>query len=130
MVVVTDAQTGYQTVTLTPSQTCVDTSTLGNETCPGGPLCSISEDVNNYLREITGEDFTAKDFRTWAGTVLAAMALNAVGAFETKKQAKANIKDAISAVAKYLATRRRSAGNVTFTRQCWRVISMEKQSKG
>ena len=61
-----------------------------------------SEDVNNYLREITGEDFTAKDFRTWAGTVLAAMALNALGAFETKKQAKANIKDAISAVAKIL----------------------------
>jgi len=61
-----------------------------------------SEDVNNYLREITGEDFTAKDFRTWAGTVLAAMALNAVGAFETKKQAKANIKDAIGAVAKIL----------------------------
>src|ERR1051326_5441570 len=34
-----------------------------------------SQDVNNYLREITGEDFTAKDFRTWAGTVLAAIAL-------------------------------------------------------
>jgi DNA topoisomerase I len=61
-----------------------------------------SDDVNNYLKEITGEDFTAKDFRTWAGTVLAAMALNAVGAFETKKQAKANIKDAIGAVAKVL----------------------------
>src|SRR5213083_3293319 len=61
-----------------------------------------SQDVNDYLREIAGEDFTAKDFRTWAGTVLAAMALNAVGAFETKKQAKANIKDAISAVAKIL----------------------------
>jgi DNA topoisomerase I len=61
-----------------------------------------SEDVNDYLREITGEDFTAKDFRTWAGTVLSAMALNAVGAFETKKQAKANIKNAISAVAKVL----------------------------
>jgi DNA topoisomerase I len=61
-----------------------------------------SEDVNNYLREVTGEDFTAKDFRTWAGTVLAAMALNAVGAFETKKQAKANIKQALGAVAKIL----------------------------
>ena len=61
-----------------------------------------SEDVNSYLREITGEDFTAKDFRTWAGTVLTAMALHAVGAFETKKQAKANIKDAISAVSKIL----------------------------
>ena len=61
-----------------------------------------SQDVNDYLREITGEDFTAKDFRTWAGTVLAAIALNAAGAFETKKQAKANIKNAIGAVAKIL----------------------------
>ena len=61
-----------------------------------------SQDVNDYLREITGEDFTAKDFRTWAGTVLAAIALNAVGTFETKKQAKANIKQAIGAVAKIL----------------------------
>jgi DNA topoisomerase I len=61
-----------------------------------------SEDVNDYLREITGENFTAKDFRTWAGTVLAAMALNAQEAFENKSQAKKNIKDAISAVAKIL----------------------------
>jgi DNA topoisomerase I len=61
-----------------------------------------SQDVNDYLHEITGEDFTAKDFRTWAGTMLAAIALNTVGTFETKKQAKANIKDAISAVAKIL----------------------------
>ncbi|MEY2586074.1 MAG: topoisomerase [Verrucomicrobiota bacterium] len=61
-----------------------------------------SEDVNEYLREITREDFTAKDFRTWAGTVLAAMALNAQEAFENKTQAKKNIKDAISAVAKIL----------------------------
>jgi DNA topoisomerase I len=61
-----------------------------------------SQDVNDYLREITGEDFTAKDFRTWAGTVLAAVALNAQGTFETKKQAKANIKTAICAVAELL----------------------------
>jgi DNA topoisomerase I len=61
-----------------------------------------SQDVNDYLREITGQDFTAKDFRTWAGTVLAAMALNAQETFNTKKQAKANIKDAISAVSKML----------------------------
>src|SRR4051812_27205430 len=61
-----------------------------------------SEDVNEYLREITGEDFTAKDFRTWAGTVLAAMALNAQEAFENKTQAKKKIKDAIAAVAKIL----------------------------
>lgn len=61
-----------------------------------------SQDVNDYLREITGQDFTAKDFRTWAGTLLAAMALNAQETFSTKKQAKANIKDAISAVSKML----------------------------
>jgi len=61
-----------------------------------------SQDVNDYLREITSEEFSAKDFRTWAGTVLAAIALRAVGAFETKKQAKANIKTAIAAVSKLL----------------------------
>lgn len=68
----------------------------------GGIRDITSQDVNGYLKEITGEEFTAKDFRTWAGTVLAAIALNEVGAFETKKQAKANIKTAISAVAKVL----------------------------
>lgn len=61
-----------------------------------------SQDVNDYLREITGQDFSAKDFRTWAGTVLAAIALNALGGFETQKQAKANIKEAIGAVARIL----------------------------
>jgi len=68
----------------------------------GGLRDVASQDVNDYLREITNEDFTAKDFRTWAGTVLAAIALSAVGTFETKKQAKTNIKNAISAVAKIL----------------------------
>jgi DNA topoisomerase I len=61
-----------------------------------------SQDVNDYLREITGQDFTAKDFRTWAGTVLAAVALTAVGAFENKSQAKKQITTAIKAVAKIL----------------------------
>jgi DNA topoisomerase I len=68
-----------------------------------GKVCNItSQDVNDYLREITGEDFTAKDFRTWAGTVLAAIALRKLGPFETKKQAKANIKDAVTVVSKLL----------------------------
>lgn len=72
-----------------------------------------SQDVNEYLREITGEDFTAKDFRTWAGTVLATVALSAAGEFETKKQAKAKIKNAIEAVAKIL-------GNTpAICRQCY-----------
>jgi DNA topoisomerase-1 len=61
-----------------------------------------SQDVNDYLREITGQDFTAKDFRTWAGTLLATLALNAQEEFETKKQAKANVKTAICAVAELL----------------------------
>jgi len=61
-----------------------------------------SQDVNDYLRDITSENFTAKDFRTWAGTVLAAIALNAQAGFETKKQAKANVKTAVCAVAELL----------------------------
>ena len=61
-----------------------------------------SQDVNAYLREITGEDFSAKDFRTLAGTVLTAMALNAQEKFETKKQAKSKITTAIKAVAAIL----------------------------
>lgn len=61
-----------------------------------------SHDVNDYLREITSDNFTAKDFRTWAGTVLAAIALETQGKFETKKQAKANVKTAICAVAELL----------------------------
>jgi len=61
-----------------------------------------SQDANDYLREITGENFTAKDFRTWAGTVLAAMALHAQEKFETQKQGKTNVRDAIAAVAKIL----------------------------
>jgi DNA topoisomerase I len=61
-----------------------------------------SQDVNDYLRQIAGEDFTAKDFRTWGGTVLAAIALSKQEEFETKKQAKSNIKTAICAVAELL----------------------------
>ena len=61
-----------------------------------------SEDVNEYLREISGQDFTAKDFRTWAGSVLAAMALREFEKFDTKAQAKKNLVAAIEAVAKKL----------------------------
>src|SRR5204862_366733 len=50
-----------------------------------------STDVNDYLKEITGEDFTAKDFRTWAGSVLAATALKEFEAFDSQAQAKKNI---------------------------------------
>jgi DNA topoisomerase-1 len=58
-----------------------------------------SADVNAYLKEITGEDFTAKDFRTWAGTVLACTALREVEAGESESKAKKNVVHAIEAVA-------------------------------
>lgn len=61
-----------------------------------------SEDVNQYLHEIVGGDFTAKDFRTWAGTVLAAMALSEFRKFDSKAQAKKNIVRAIETVAERL----------------------------
>lgn len=58
-----------------------------------------SGDVNAYLREATGADFTAKDFRTWAGTVLAAMALREFEAFDSATGAKRNVTRAIEQVA-------------------------------
>ena len=57
-----------------------------------------SADVNGYLHEIAGEEFTAKDFRTWAGTVLAATALGGMEGFSTKAQAKKNIVRAVESV--------------------------------
>jgi DNA topoisomerase-1 len=61
-----------------------------------------SADVNEYLRSISGEDFTAKDFRTWAGTVLAALALREFESFDSQAQAKKNVVRAIQNVAKRL----------------------------
>jgi DNA topoisomerase-1 len=61
-----------------------------------------SGDVNAYLREVTGEDFSAKDFRTWAGTVLATLALQAFEVFDSQAQAKKNVVRAIENVAKKL----------------------------
>jgi DNA topoisomerase-1 len=61
-----------------------------------------SSDVNDYLREITGEDYTAKDFRTWSGTVLAAIALQEFEKFDSEAQAKKNIVRAIETVAEKL----------------------------
>ena len=61
-----------------------------------------SSDVNDYLREITGEDFTAKDFRTWAGTVLASLMLQEYEICDTETQAKKNIVRAIESVAERL----------------------------
>jgi DNA topoisomerase-1 len=65
-----------------------------------GKVCDIgSADVNDYLRRITGQDFTAKDFRTWAGTVLAATALQELQSFDSHTQAKKNVVKAVETVA-------------------------------
>jgi DNA topoisomerase-1 len=65
-----------------------------------------SADVNDYLREVTGLDFTAKDFRTWHGTVLAAEALCEVAEFSSETQGKHNVLTAIDAVAGVLGNTR------------------------
>jgi DNA topoisomerase-1 len=72
-----------------------------------------SADVNAYLREISGDDFTAKDFRTWAGTVMAARALADVRQFASNAEAKRNIAGVIAAVAKRLGNTR------TVCRKCY-----------
>jgi DNA topoisomerase-1 len=61
-----------------------------------------SGDVNGYLREIAGEEFTAKDFRTWAGTVLASIALQEFEEVDSEAQAKRNVVQAIERVAERL----------------------------
>ena len=64
-----------------------------------GEAQSISStDVNDYLRNIAGSEFTAKDFRTWAGTVLAALALQEFNAFSSQTEAKRHIVKAIETV--------------------------------
>jgi DNA topoisomerase I len=72
-----------------------------------------SADVNAYLQEITGTDITAKDFRTWAGTVLAALALRELEGFDSAAKAKKNIRIAVERVASRL-------GNTpTICRKCY-----------
>jgi DNA topoisomerase-1 len=72
-----------------------------------------STDVNDYLKEITGRDITAKDFRTWAGTVLAATALNELESFDSTAQAKRHLRTALEKVSVRL-------GNTpTICRKCY-----------
>lgn len=61
-----------------------------------------SADVNEYLRAVTQEDFTAKDFRTWWGTVIVVEALKDLGEAQTQTQAKKNITEAVKEAAQYL----------------------------
>ena len=79
----------------------------------GNPHTIGSADVNEYLQSIAGDDYTAKDFRTWSGTVLAAVALLEYEKFDSEVQAKKNVVAAIESVAKKL-------GNTpTICRKCY-----------
>jgi DNA topoisomerase I len=79
----------------------------------GRPHALDSADVNEYLREISGEEITAKDFRTWAGTQLAAMALRELSAVDGDAAKKSTIVRAVEQVAKHL-------GNTTAVcRKCY-----------
>ena len=62
--------------------------------------------VNNYIREISHADFTAKDFRTWAGTVHAFLALKSIGCCETATEAKRKIVEALDIVSEHLGNTR------------------------
>jgi DNA topoisomerase-1 len=71
-----------------------------------GCVCRIdAEDVNRYIRDLAAQDFTAKDFRTWAGTVLAARELNAMGPASSATAAKKAIVAAIKQVSQRLGNR-------------------------
>lgn len=69
-----------------------------------GECCQsiTSSDINAYLREVTGQEFSAKDFRTWGGTTLAAVELYELGPAQTEKETKKNITTAIKRVAEAL----------------------------
>ncbi len=62
--------------------------------------------INAYLKEATAPEFTAKDFRTWGGTMLAAMELRRLGAAASRREADRNIVAAVDAVAERLGNTR------------------------
>jgi DNA topoisomerase-1 len=79
----------------------------------GVPQRIGSGDINDYLREITGEEFTAKDYRTWGGTLIAAATLAAAGAEETQTAQKRTVAAAMRSTAEQLGN------TATITRKCY-----------
>src|SRR5262249_4001944 len=71
----------------------------------GNPRPIQSEDVNEYIREITHDDFTAKDFRTWIGTTEAVSILEKIGPAKNAADIKTNTVEAVKQVAKKLGNR-------------------------
>lgn len=93
----------------------------------GEPRSIGSSDVNEYLRSITGEDYTAKDFRTWAGTVLAVLALKACECPRSETHARRILKAAIAEVAQQLGN------TVAVCRKCYihpRVLDVFMEGVG
>jgi DNA topoisomerase-1 len=71
-----------------------------------GEVCRLdSSDVNRHIREISGQDFTAKDFRTWADTVLAACNLYGAGPSNSATQSRKAVVEATRSVARHLRNR-------------------------
>jgi DNA topoisomerase-1 len=62
--------------------------------------------INNYIKEISQADFTAKDFRTWAGTIQAFLALKSIGCCDTKTETKKRIVEALDIVSEHLGNTR------------------------
>ena len=79
----------------------------------GNALRVTSTDVNDYLRSLTGREVTAKDFRTWAGTVLAANLLHEIGRPDSATAAKRQIREALHQVAARLGN------TVAICRKCY-----------
>ncbi len=93
----------------------------------GEPRSIGSADVNAYLKAISGEDYTAKDFRTWAGTVLATLALRACEPPRSQAHARRMVNNAITAVAHHLGN------TVTVCRKCYihpRVVETYMEGLG
>lgn len=72
----------------------------------GGRQSIDSGEVNNFIKEISGGEFTSKDFRTWAGTVECLSCFAKMGGYETKTQMKKNVVAALDSVAKSLGNTR------------------------
>jgi hypothetical protein len=79
-----------------------------------------SDDVNGYIQDVSGGDFTAKDFRTWSGTVLAAWALQELGEFDSKTQAKRQVVAAVKSVSEELGNTPAVCRPPNSTARSWR----------
>jgi DNA topoisomerase-1 len=70
--------------------------------------------VNDYIKEISGDDFTAKDFRTWSGTVSALIAFKEIGYAESNTEYKKKVKEALDMVAENLGNTTAVCKNIMF----------------